>query len=114
MDVLQEMHSNAIEPRANRLFFMLNENTNVSTGCDQTSTRRLGTSSIREWRSRKSQCLKTSCKLARLFENDTNFGIWIQKQYILYDSFWISVDLLMIQAKLNQEKSMYILKGTLE
>ena len=47
LDVLQELHSNAIDPRANRLFFMLNENTNVSTGCDQTSKRRLGTSSVR-------------------------------------------------------------------
>ena len=45
--VLQELHSNTIDPRGNRLFFMMNENTNVRTGCDQTSTRRFGTSSVR-------------------------------------------------------------------
>ena len=47
MVVLQELHSNTIDPRGNRLFFMMNENTNVRTGCDQTSTRRLGTSLVR-------------------------------------------------------------------
>ena len=64
-----------------------------------------------EWWSRKSQCLNPSHKLDRLFENDTNilgYGSVIQKQYSYLDDFLILVDLLMIQTKLNQEKSRYV------
>ena len=47
LDVLQELHSNVIDPTANRRFFMLNENTNVRIGCTNTSTKRLGTCLVR-------------------------------------------------------------------
>ena len=46
-EVLQKLHSNAIDPCVNRLFFMLNKNTIVRTGCKHTSTRRLGTSLVK-------------------------------------------------------------------
>ena len=47
LDVLQELHSNGIDPTANRQFFMLNENTNVRIGSTNTSTKRSGTSLVR-------------------------------------------------------------------
>jgi hypothetical protein len=46
-EVLQKLHSNAIDPCVNRLFFMLNKNTNMRTGCKHKSARRLGTSLVK-------------------------------------------------------------------
>ena len=45
--MLQELHNNAIDPHAHRLFFKLNKNPNVRISCDHTRTRRLNISLVR-------------------------------------------------------------------
>ena len=112
------------------MFYKLNKNTRikVKTGCSYSEYEEVGDILGQgSGGASKFRALNLSRKLDRVFEDDTNsagYGSVIQKPYSFQDDILIPVESLynvrtanvmkMMQVKLNEHKSSYILIGTKE
>ena len=121
-----------MDPLAYRLFYKLNKNTRIKvrTGCGDSEYEEVGDILGQgSGGAAKVSALNLSRKLDRVFEDDKDivgYGSVIQKPYSFQDDIMIPVDSLenvrtvnvkvdlvmkMMQTKLNEDKSGYILMG---
>ena len=98
LDVMQELHSIGVKPRAYRLFFRLKENTRikVKTGCGYSKFMEVGDILHQgSGGAAKVSALNLSRKLDRVFEDDTNsagYGSVIHKPYSFQNDIVVPVE----------------------